>query len=242
MRTGSYIEWRCTQLHGLYCGYPNGLSAIGDALGLPKDAKKQKIGTALIKTFCTPRNPTDKDKRTRLRKADEPEKWELFKEYNRQDVVSEMAVLEALSAFPRGGPFPVPDEEQRLFELDAEINARGVRIDLDLMQGALICSDRINEKLIAEAGELTGLANPQSVAQLKAFLCDEGVETEKLDKAAVSELINTVDDEKVKRVLKIRKELGKTSVTKYKAIRSTQFQGSYQIQHSVYSLTWVRSG
>ena len=207
-------QWQCTMLHGLYCGYPMGLANVGNAIGLPQDKRKMGIGKALIRTFCIPQKPTKSNgNRTRTLPHHEPEKWELFKEYCRQDVVTEMAVEDKLINFP------VPQQEQALWQLDQRINAFGVEVDLELIEGALHCSQQTTEELMAEAIQLSGLDNPKSVIQLKAWLekeMDEELTT--LNKEDVKGLIKTVDDEKVKRVLELRQEFSKTSVMKYAAM------------------------
>lgn len=209
-------QWRCTQLHGLYLGYPAGLAAIGDALGLPSDKKKMGVGTSLISYFCKPCKPTRANgMRTRNLPQHSPERWELFKEYCRRDVETEMTVERTLSAFP------VPNDIQRQWELDLRINSYGVRLDTELMNGAIECSEQITAELMEEAARLTGLSNPKSVKQLKEWLEKEtDSEIDSLNKQAVSELLDGVPPENVRRVLEIRQELGKTSVTKYKAMQS----------------------
>lgn len=209
-------QWRCTQLHGLYLGYPSGLAAIGDALGLPSDKKKMGIGSSLINYFCKPCNPTRANgMRTRNLPRHSPERWERFKEYCCRDVETEMTIERKLSSFP------VPDEVQRQWELDQRINAYGARLDTELMDGAIECSEQINSSLMDEAARLTGLSNPKSVKQLKNWL-EKETESEitSLNKQTVSELLDGVPPQNVRRVLEIRQELGKTSVTKYKAMQS----------------------
>ena len=209
-------QWRCTQLHGLYLGYPAGLAAIGEALGLPSDKKKMGVGTALINYFCKPCNPTRANgMRTRNLPQHSPDRWELFKQYCRRDVETEMTVDRRLSGFP------VPDYIQRQWELDQRINAYGVRLDTELMNGAIECSEQINYALAEEAAQLTGLSNPKSVKQLKDWLEKETLEEiSTLNKETVAALKQTLPQEKARRVLEIRQELGKTSVTKYKAMQN----------------------
>lgn len=209
-------QWRCTQLHGLYLGYPSGLAAIGEALGLPADKKKMSVGTSLINYFCKPCAPTRANgMRTRNLPQHSPDRWELFKTYCRRDVETEMTVEHKLSGFP------VPDDVQRQWELDQRINAYGVRLDTELMNGAIDCSEQITAALMEEAARLTGLSNPKSVKQLKDWLEKEtDSEIESLNKQAVSDLLNGVPPQNVRRVLEIRQELGKTSVTKYKAMQN----------------------
>lgn len=208
-------QWRDTQLHSLYCGYPASLDAAGKALGLPDDKKKLTTGKALIRTFCVPRKPTDRDPRTCIRPTDEPEKWELFKTYNAGDVTAEQEIERRLS------PFPVPDDVQRQWETDLRMNARGVAVDLDMIAGALDCSDTVTSALTDEAVQLTGIDNPNSRDQLKGWLETEtGEGIEKLDKETVSTMLGSdLDDGKARRMLEIRQELAKTSVKKYTAMK-----------------------
>lgn len=154
-------QWRDTMLHSLYCGYPASLDAAGKALGLPEDKQKLAVGKALIKQFCVPHTPTDRDPRTRIFPKDEPEKWELFKAYNMQDVTTEQEIERRLSSFP------VPAEVQRQWETDLRINSRGVGLDLELISGALGISDRETAPMVEEAQKITGLDNPNSMPQVK---------------------------------------------------------------------------
>lgn len=209
-------QWRCTQLHGLYLGYPAGLAAIGEALGLPNDKKKMGVGVSLINYFCKPCNPTRTNgMRTRNYPQHSPERWALFKEYCRRDVETEMTVERMLSAFP------VPADVQKQWELDLRINSYGVRLDTELMNGAIECSEQLNGELVEEAARLTGLSNPKSVKQLKDWLEKETLEDiSSLNKETVAALKKTVPQDKARRVLEIRQELGKTSVTKYRAMQN----------------------
>jgi len=207
-------QWRCTMLHGLYCGYTAGLAATAAALGLPEDKRKMGIGSALIKTFCVPVKPTSRNgQKTRTLPHYEPEKWNLFKEYCRQDVAVEMEIERKLSAFP------VPETEQKLWELDQRINAYGVKVDKELIEGALYCSEQINSELMQEAIKLSGLQNHKSVKQLTKWLEEEtGEKITDLQKGTVKELIENTNSEAAKRMLEIRQELSKTSVKKYKVM------------------------
>lgn len=206
-------QWRCTMVHGLYCGYTAGLEATAKALGLPQDKQKMTIGSSLIRLFCVPCEPTKRNGyRTRTLPHHEPEKWELFKQYNIQDVEVEKAIQQKLSRFP------VPYQEQKLWELDQLINANGVAIDMELVEGALHVDEAVTTELTKEAVQLTGLENPNSQAQLLEWLQKQGIKADNLQKQTVSKLINTVENQTIKRVLEIRQELSKTSVKKYKAM------------------------
>ncbi|WP_222705342.1 DNA polymerase [Bacillus marasmi] len=205
-------QWRCTMFHGLYCGYTAGLGPTAVALGLPQEKQKMSAGKALIKLFCTPTKPSKKNgDRTRTLPHHEPEKWELFKEYCTQDVEAEKEIARKLSNFP------IPEQEQRLWELDQRINATGIAVDMQMIEGALHVSDLTTAVLTVEAGGITGLANPNSAQQLSKWLAEQGIEVENLQKETVSNLIETTSG-KVKRVLEIRQELSKTSVKKYQAM------------------------
>lgn len=212
-------QWRDTMLHGLYCGYTAGLDATGKALGLPEDKQKLNTGKALIRYFCVPCNPTKSNgQRIRNYPHHDPEKWRLFKEYNAQDVVTEMEIEKRLSAFP------VPDMVQKQWETDLLINARGVAVDMEFARGALYVGDVVKRELTTEAVEISGLSNPNSVKQLAEWLdneTDDGVTIDNLRKETVSTLLaQGGHSEQVQRMLEIRQELGKTSTKKYDAIET----------------------
>lgn len=205
-------SWRCTMLHGLYCGYTTGLDATAKALGFPQNKRKMSVGGSLIKLFCTPTKPSKKNgNRTRTLPHHEPEKWELFKQYCIQDVEVEKEIERRLSNFP------VPEREQKLWVLDQKINAQGVAVDQRLVEGALYIHDISTGLLTEEAVRITGLNNPNSAKQLMEWLSLKGVEAENLQKETVSDLIETTEGN-VKRALEIRQELSKTSVKKYQAM------------------------
>ena len=208
-------QWYCTMVHGLYCGYTAGLAATGAAVGLPPNEQKLKIGKSLINIFCKPCKPTQRNGgRTRTLPKHEPEKWELFKDYCRQDVVTEMAIGRQLESFP------LPESIHKEWVLDMKINTRGVSVDRDLIEGALHCAGVMEHRLTEEAIALTELDNPNSTAQLKDWLTKEtGKEVDNLRKENVTEMLKQeIPQEKVKRMLEIRQELSKTSVKKYDAM------------------------
>ena len=210
-------QWRCTMLHGLYCGYPAGLDAAGRALGLPEDKQKLSTGKALIRYFCIPCAPTRANGgRTRNLPHHDPAKWELFKAYNAQDVVTEMEVEARLAAFP------VPDAVQAQWVTDRIINCRGAAVDTALVQGALELDAAAREGFLREAAELSGLDNPNSVGQLSGWLERELGETvPDLTKTTVSDLLDrALPSEKARRMLELRQELGKTSNKKYRALET----------------------
>lgn len=210
-------QWRCTMLHGMYLGYPKGLAKVGEALGIAEDKKKLSIGTALINYFCKPCKPSKSNGyRTRNLPHHAPEKWKLFKEYCRQDVVTEMTVENILSWFP------VPESVQHEWELDLRINSFGVKLDTELIDGALAVSDAITEELMSEAVKITGLDNPKSVAQLKKWLeAETDSEVDDLRKETVSDMLKAgVSQPHVQRMLELRQELSKSSVKKYTAMEN----------------------
>ena len=206
-------QWRCTMIHGLYCGYTAGLDATGKAIGLPQDKRKLTTGKALIRYFCTPCKPTKNNgKRTWNLPKHAPEKWELFKEYCKQDVVTESEILRRLDAFP------VPDEEEKLWQMDIRMNAFGVKVDSELIRGALQVNEQSTILLETEAKEITGLDNPNSSAQLLDWIHKHGVEMDNLQKATVTEKLADDLPDNVRRALEIRRQLGKTSIKKYVAM------------------------
>lgn len=211
-------QWRCTMMHGLYCGYTAGLDATGKAIGLPQDKQKMTVGKALIRYFCVPCKPTKSNgNRTWNLPRHAPEKWELFKEYCKQDVVTEHEIWKRLNYFP------VPEEEQKLWQQDIRMNVFGVKVDTALTEGALAIDSRSVQELTEEAVRLTGLSNPNSPAQLMAWLREQtGDDIQNLTKDTVSELLQREYPQPVKRMLEIRQQLGKTSVKKYVAMETAK--------------------
>ena len=206
-------QWRCTMVHGLYCGYTAGLEATGKAIGLSQDKQKLTVGRSLIRYFCTPCRPTKSNggRKWNLPKH-APEKWSLFKEYCRQDVVTERAINRRLDLFP------MPEAEQHLWQMDVKMNAFGVKVDTDLINGALRIDMKSTVILEEEAKTLTGLDNPNSTPQLLGWLEARGTHMQNLQKATVSEMLGTDLPEDVRRMLTIRQQLGKTSIKKYVAM------------------------
>ena len=210
-------QWRDTMLHGLYCGYTVGLDATGRALGLPEEKQKLSVGKSLIRYFCVPCAPTKANGgRTRNLPKHDPEKWRLFKTYCQGDVVTEKEIERRLSGFP------VPDDIEKQWQTDLTINARGVAVDMEMVQGAIEIGNSTRDKLMAEAVEITGLDNPNSVAQLSRWLKDsEELEFSDLRKDTVASALKSDDvTGNAERMLKIRQELGKTSTKKYDAIEA----------------------
>ena len=210
-------QWKCTMAHGLYCGYTAGLDATGKAIGLPQEKQKLAVGKALIRYFCTPCRPTKANGgRTWNLPEHAPEKWELFKEYCGQDVVTEKAIMRRLEQFP------MPEEEERLWQMDVRMNAYGVRVDTGLISGALSIHERSTEELTRKAAAITGLSNPNSTAQLLGWLRGQGAALPDLRKETVSETLDHPENlpGEVKTVLEIRQQLGKTSISKYEAMKA----------------------
>lgn len=216
----TYVEqWRCTMIHGAYLGYPMGLAKLGKALGLSQDKLKDKAGAALIRYFSVPCKPTKKNGgRTRNLPKHDPDKWAAYIAYNKQDVVTEMECYRRLSAFP------VPEEVESQWQVDIRMNATGVGIDRELVNGALDIDEENKKALLEEAYELTGLSNPNSRNQLLDWLnSNTNLELEKLTKDSVAAAMSNADD-LAKKVLTIRKKLAKSSVSKYEMMASATGQ------------------
>ena len=207
-------QWKCTMIHSLYCGYTAGLEATGKAIGLPQDKRKLTTGKALIRYFCVPCKPTKSNGgRTWNLPRHAPEKWKLFKEYNGQDVVTEHEILKRLQAFP------MPEAEWQQWRMDVQMNALGVRVDTELIQGALEVGGRTMEELTQEAYRITGLSNPNSPTQILGWLEEQGIPLDNLTKETVAGALERTDlPETVRRVLVIRQQMGKTSIKKYTAM------------------------
>lgn len=214
-------QWHCTMIHAYYCGLPGQLGMLGKALGLPESRQKMAVGKQLIKYFCTPCKPTKSNYgRTRNLWHHDRRKWDLFKSYCIRDAETEMDIHRILMRHP------LPDMEHQNWVLDQYINLNGVAMDTDLIRGALEISAQVQEQLSGRARELTKLDNPNSIAQLRQWIRENSdLELENLNKQTVAEVLGDKSgDEMVKEVLKIRKELGKTSVKKYEAMSTCMCQ------------------
>ena len=207
-------QWQCTAVHAASMGLPRSLGEASRVIGLPEDKQKMQEGKSLIQYFCKPCRPTKTNGgRTRNTPEDAPDKWATFRDYCIQDVEVERAVRKILMKYP------VPEAEWKLWQLDQDINDRGVKIDRKLVANAIKGDSEHRERLEEEAINLTGLDNPNSISQLKAWLEDvDGIQVQSLNKATVPQLIKDTDSSMVERVLRIRQEMGKTSVSKYQAM------------------------
>jgi len=203
-------EWRCTMIKALTMGLPGNLADVGMALGLPEDKLKDPQGKALIQFFSKPCKPTRTNgQRTRNLPAHDPEKWKLFIAYNRQDVVTEQEILKRLAVYK------IPDAEQALWSLDQRMNDNGVKLDIPMVEKIVKYDTQRRQELQEEAQTITGLSNPNSLAQLKKWLASQGVEMASVTKDTIAEALAGDLPENVRRMLEIRTALGKTSVAKY---------------------------
>lgn len=218
-------QWVCSAVRASELGLPRSLEAVGEALGLEEDQKKLKTGKALIQYFCKPCKPTKANGgRIRNMPWHYIERWELFKEYCKQDVATERVIDKRLEAYPETKPM-----ERALWCLDQRINDYGVLVDLTLAQNILNYNDYHIEALMNEAKTISGLDNPQSLSQAKAWIKSLGYsDLTSLTKNDIKIILKEINEgwdklppeetNKLKRFLEIRQELGKTSVTKYAAI------------------------
>lgn len=214
-------RWRCTAVHAATLGLPGNLAGVGVALGLPQDKQKDAAGKRLIDYFCKLCKPTKVNGgRTRNLPEHAPEKWREFIEYNRQDVVAEGAIRDRLAVYK------IPESEQELWNLDQKMNDRGVLLDMDLADKIIRYDAVYRERLMVEARELTGLDNPNSLSQLKEwFLNSYHLEVKSITKDTIPQILEQLEEiefmfdiEPAVRMLRIRQELGKTSVKKYQAM------------------------
>ena len=202
--------WRCTLVQASMLSLPLSLEGVGEALNL--DKKKMSEGKELIRFFCMPCKPTKSNGgRTRNLPSDEPEKWELFKTYCIRDVDVEKQIRNKLAKFP------IPDREQKLYCMDQRINDRGIMVDRELIGHAVACDLLYKETVTKKAYRISGLENPNSVAQLKDWLARKGIEIDSLAKAAVEELVENTEGD-VAEMMKLRLAMSKTSVKKYEAM------------------------
>lgn len=204
-------EWRDTMIKALTLGLPGNLADVGMALGLPEDKLKDPQGKALIQFFSKPCKPTKANgQRTRNLPEHDPDKWKLFIKYNGQDVVTEQAILKKLSIYE------TTREEQELWNLDQKMNDNGVKLDIPMVEKIVDYDNRRRQELQEEAQELTGLSNPNSLAQLKTWLERQGMPMNSVTKDTIAAALSLkYIPDNVRRVLEIRTALGKTSVAKY---------------------------
>ena len=207
-------QWECTMVKAAMFGYPLGLALVATAMNLPQE--KMSEGRNLIRYFCQPCKPTKANGgRTRNLPEHEALRWDIFKEYCRQDVVVELAIRERLSSFE------ITDSEKELFALDQRINDRGVLVDSVFVANALDIDAKSREELMSCAEEITSLANPNSAIQLKVWFSEKiGKSVDSLTKDGIKELLEGNHSDEVMEVLKLRQELAKTSVKKYQAMSS----------------------
>lgn len=213
--TGEYLDpsqWRCSMIWSAYMGLPLSLEGSGAVLGLEK--QKLTEGKDLIRYFCLPFSPTKTNGgRTRNLPSHAPDKWERFKAYNLRDVETEMQIQEKLARFP------VPDEIWDEYHLDQEINDRGIRVDMPFVRSAISLDGIVRERLSRTMRDITDLENPNSVAQMKSWLSDNGIEAESLGKKDVKAMLKDADGD-VGEALSLRLQLSKTSVKKYQAMEN----------------------
>lgn len=214
--TGEYLgpnSWRRSMIWAATMGLPLSLEGVGAVLGLEK--QKLSEGKDLIKYFCQPCAPTKTNgQRTRNRPFHATDKWSSFKKYNIRDVETEMGIQQRLAKFP------VPTQVWEDYHLDQEINDRGVRLDMELVSAAIDMDTRSRAELTESMKQITELENPNSVQQMKQWLSSNGLETNSLDKKAVSELLKTAPPQ-LAQVLTLRQQLAKSSVRKYQAMGKT---------------------
>lgn len=204
-------QWTDTMILCAMNGLPLSLEDAGAALGLPE--QKMKEGKALIQYFCKPCKPTIANGgRTRNLPEHAPEKWAKFKQYAGRDVVTMRDIYRLLERYP------ITPFERRVWAVDARINERGVLVDTELAESAIAVDEAFSTEAETEMRRLTGLENPNSVAQLKEWLTAAGIEVESLNKATVKDLRGAARDKTIARVLELRQLLGKTSTTKYEAM------------------------
>jgi DNA polymerase len=206
--------WNCSKVHSTILGLPASLDKVGEVLKL--EDGKIKEGKELIRYFCKPCRPTKVNGgRTRNLPEHDPDKWDSFKTYCIRDVEVEMDITSKLSKFP------IIKTEVELYELDQLINDRGIKVDMELVNNAIECDSLNRQDTEDKLIELTKVDNPNSLMQLKAWFAEQGLTIESLDKKAISDLLKTNLKDNIKQVLKYRQELGKTSVKKYEAMKST---------------------
>lgn len=206
------VSWKCSMIWSAYMGLPLSLEGVGTVLKL--ENQKMKEGKDLIRYFCVPCKPTKTNGgRTRNLPEHAPEKWELFKSYNKRDVEVELAIKQKLTKFP------VPDFLWKEYHLDQIINDRGIMLDMDLVENAITFDERSKSELTAAMQKITNLENPNSVTQMKQWLSENGIDTESLGKKDVKNMLANTSGP-VREALSLRLQLAKSSVKKYQAMQN----------------------
>lgn len=204
-------NWQCTAVQSAMLALPLSLDAVGEVLNI--QLKKLKEGSDLVRFFSIPCKPTKANGyRKRNLPEHDPERWTRFKQYCIRDVDAEREIRHKLRRFP------IPPQEQLFYQMDQEINDRGIMVDPVLVQHAIECDEQYKALTTQRAYELTGLDNPNSPAQIKDWLADQGMKTDVLDKKAVKNMLADADGD-VLEVLKLRLLMAKTSVKKYESIK-----------------------
>ena len=231
--------WHCTMVRCMYLGLPHSLAQAGEVLGL--DKQKLTEGKELIRFFCLPAKLSLVNGRSdRNGPAADPDRWQQFMEYNRRAVEAEIQIQERLKNHP------VPESVWREYELDQEINDRGIRVDERLVSTAFVMDEISREELTAELSRLTQLSNPNSVSQIRQWLTDRGSEMESLGKKEVAAMLRDADP-KIREVLLLRQQLAKSSVKKYEAMRNSacadgRVRGMFQFYGASRSGRWAGRG
>ena len=202
----SPVGWRCSMVLSAYVGLPLSLEAVGSVLNLPY--QKLKEGKSLIKYFCCPNKENKRNLPT-----DDKLKWEIFKEYNKRDVLVEMEIQKRLKKYN------LPDSEWENYYLDQIINDRGIMIDKDFVREALICDEKYKKNVKEKLKNLTQIENPHSIVEMKNYLKKQNLSLLSLDKKYLREVLPNLNED-VKEVLKLRQELCKSSVKKYVAMEN----------------------
>lgn len=212
---GNYLDpasWKCTMTWAAYMGLPLSLEQVGAVLKLSE--QKMSEGKNLIRFFSVPRTPTKNNPATRNYPADAPDRWEVFKEYNKRDVEVEMQIQQKLAKFP------VPDFVWDEYHLSEEINDRGILIDQTMVENAIAIDNHVRSDLMNKMKALTNLDNPNSNQQLQGWLRRKGVVSESLDKKAIKELLPTVSAD-IQEVLQLKQQISRSSVKKYQKMMDT---------------------
>ena len=209
----SPVGWRCSMVWSAYLGLPMSLAGVGAVLGL--DKQKLESGKSLIRYFCQPCQPNLLNGlQTRNPPSADPEKWKQFVEYNIRDVEAEAGIRKRL------GNYPVPEDVWKEYELDQQINDRGIRVDTEFVEKALAMDAVSRRELTKELSRLTDVTNPNSAAQIRDWLITHGQETEGLTKKEVKSMLQSAPEE-IREVLLLRQQLAKTSVKKYQAMENS---------------------
>lgn len=206
-------RFRCTMVESWALSFAGSMGEVGAQIGIDPELLKMDRGSYLINKFCKP--APKKHKVSRYTRLTSPDDWQLFLDYNRQDVVAEMAIAEAIE------PYAFNRVQWEEWFVDQLINDRGLPIDMGSVDGALLIAADEKLRLLTALKELTGLSNPNSVQQLQSWLGASGIRMPNMQAATLVRILKNKIPPNIRKVLELKQMLSKTSIAKYVVLEAS---------------------